>query len=232
MRLLQQHDACSIRPARSVGWLGALPWSWSWQADLDLSEQEFDRVIHVNLHGCLSCASLWQHRAGQWSDGERRPHLVDRRGFDVSEPGCWPSKMAATQLMNSFPWNGADTASGPTPSLRLHEPHDQSTADRYSGEDVDQWVTRMTPMGRRGDTEELLGADHFLSDASSFTTGQVLAVDGGHNHLALTRVLPSGFRPFRTPFDQRYLPRSASPHKRTPLPRFSAAFFCMGGRST
>jgi NAD(P)-dependent dehydrogenase (short-subunit alcohol dehydrogenase family) len=37
-----------------------------------------------------------------------------------------------------------------------------------------------TPMGRFGETEELVGAAVYLaSDASSFVTGQILAVDGG-----------------------------------------------------
>lgn len=37
-----------------------------------------------------------------------------------------------------------------------------------------------TPMGRFGDVEELIGAAVYLcSDAASFTTGQILVVDGG-----------------------------------------------------
>jgi NAD(P)-dependent dehydrogenase (short-subunit alcohol dehydrogenase family) len=37
-----------------------------------------------------------------------------------------------------------------------------------------------TPMGRFGKEEELVGAAVYLaSDAASFTTGQILVVDGG-----------------------------------------------------
>ena len=37
-----------------------------------------------------------------------------------------------------------------------------------------------TPMGRFGQTEELIGATIYLaSDAASFVTGHVLVVDGG-----------------------------------------------------
>ena len=42
------------------------------------------------------------------------------------------------------------------------------------------WLTGRTPLGRWGDTEELVGAAVFLaSDASSFVNGHILYVDGG-----------------------------------------------------
>ena len=44
----------------------------------------------------------------------------------------------------------------------------------------DSWVTARTPMGRWGDTRELIGAAIFLSSAASdFVSGQVIYVDGG-----------------------------------------------------
>jgi NAD(P)-dependent dehydrogenase (short-subunit alcohol dehydrogenase family) len=53
-------------------------------------------------------------------------------------------------------------------------------ADMVETEDGQKFIRRRTPMGRAGEPKELLGALLLLaSDASSFMTGQIIAVDGG-----------------------------------------------------
>ena len=43
----------------------------------------------------------------------------------------------------------------------------------------------MTPLGRGGQPEEIVGAALYLaSDASSYTTGSVIKIDGGAAHAA------------------------------------------------
>jgi NAD(P)-dependent dehydrogenase (short-subunit alcohol dehydrogenase family) len=56
----------------------------------------------------------------------------------------------------------------------------EMTTDMFDTEQGQTWIRRKTPMGRGGNADELDGALLYLaSDASTFVTGQVLAVDGG-----------------------------------------------------
>jgi NAD(P)-dependent dehydrogenase (short-subunit alcohol dehydrogenase family) len=56
----------------------------------------------------------------------------------------------------------------------------EMTSDMFAEESGHKWVARRAPMGRHGKEGELDGALLYLaSDASSYVTGQILAVDGG-----------------------------------------------------
>ena len=56
----------------------------------------------------------------------------------------------------------------------------EMTAEMLTSESGRRWVEREAPMGRPGEEHELDGALlFFATDASSYVTGQVLAIDGG-----------------------------------------------------
>ena len=56
----------------------------------------------------------------------------------------------------------------------------EMTGDKWGDEGNQRWMRSRAPMGRTGEPGELAGALlFFASDASSFVTGQTLAVDGG-----------------------------------------------------
>lgn len=56
----------------------------------------------------------------------------------------------------------------------------EMTAEMFDSDQSHKWMRNRTPMGRPGREGELIGAMLFLaSDASTFVTGQTLAVDGG-----------------------------------------------------
>jgi NAD(P)-dependent dehydrogenase (short-subunit alcohol dehydrogenase family) len=56
----------------------------------------------------------------------------------------------------------------------------EMTADMFADDRSLKWMRARTPMGRGGEPGEIVGPLLFLaSDASTFVTGQVVAVDGG-----------------------------------------------------
>ena len=57
----------------------------------------------------------------------------------------------------------------------------QDATAEHASSDKQKQVIAFTPMGRRGQPEELIGPVIFLaSEASSYVTGAILFVDGGY----------------------------------------------------
>lgn len=147
---------------------------------LEYSEEDFDTIIAINLKGTfLCCQAAGRHMA------ERRSgkiiNIASIGGF-IAYPGSiayLASKGGVVQLTRGFavelaPFNVRVNAIAPaifeTPMMKA------SRADPES----QRYFMERTPLGRRGQPEEIVGATVFLAaDCSSMTTGHVLAVDGG-----------------------------------------------------
>ena len=76
----------------------------------------------------------------------------------------------------------ATCVSTPCDAIFISEELAERIKDRYQRKDpaIERWFS-MTPMGRSGVPDELMGVAVYLaSDASSYTTGSTYLVDGGY----------------------------------------------------
>lgn len=141
----------------------------------------FDRVFRTNFYGTFMCCQ----RAGRWMRECGRGGAIlciaslsaHVALSDVASYAC--SKAAVVQLVKQLANDWAQY------HIRVNAlspgwfPTDINRA-AISGTPRGEWALKQTPEGRFGQAEELAGAAvYLLSDAASFTTGSILAVDGG-----------------------------------------------------
>ena len=143
----------------------------------DVTEELFDKVIAVNLKGPFRLAALV---------GER---MVDSAGgsiINVSSTGAvrptgdivpYAAAKAGVNAMTV----GLAHALGPTVRVNAIMPGPfLTTISRAWDMDLFAERARTFPLRRAGDADEIVGAALYLaSDASSYTTGTILTVDGG-----------------------------------------------------
>ena len=150
----------------------------AWAPLLELSEEDWDRVIDTNLKGCFLCSQMAARHMSQRGGGRivnigsgcnkvAFPNLVS---YTASKGGIEQlTKVAAAEL-------GAYgiTVNCVAPGAILIE-RTEREADDYAG----KWA-KLTPMGRVGYPADVAEAVAFLCrDESEFISGQTLMVDGG-----------------------------------------------------
>ncbi|MEU0677849.1 SDR family NAD(P)-dependent oxidoreductase [Streptomyces sp. NPDC006172] len=150
---------------------------------LETRDEDLDRVLDVNfkgvLYACQEAARL------MISNGTRGSIVTMASGaVDTGGPGllCYGvAKAAVVQLTKTLATevgrhgirvNAVAPGWIRTPMTDRHDPGAQERTEAL--------MSRMSPLGRVGEPDEIAHAVlHLASDASSFTTGQILRPNGG-----------------------------------------------------
>jgi NAD(P)-dependent dehydrogenase (short-subunit alcohol dehydrogenase family) len=149
---------------------------------IDESPDDFRRTIAVNLTGAfVACQRVGRHMLERGSGSI--VNVVSMLGLVGSGQVPFPSYTASKGgLVNLTRELAAEWARGGVRVNALAPGWfpSEMTADLFGDERSMAWVRRKSPMGRAGEPHELDGALLFLSsDASTYVTGHILAVDGG-----------------------------------------------------
>lgn len=152
---------------------------------LDLPEDEWDRILNVNLKGLYLCGQTVARHMAQAGGGSIIN--ITSQVSDIAQPDCahyYASKGGAKQLTKAMAIDLARfniRVNALAPGLTNTGMTKSTQAD---GEE--QWTYRHKildhiPMGRPAQPEEMVGAVVYMaSDESSYMTGASLVVDGGY----------------------------------------------------
>lgn len=146
----------------------------------DVSEEDWEEVVGTNLTGTLRACQIFGRHMLERGSG-RIINIASLSSFvALTEVAAYSaSKAAVASLTKSLAVEWAQRGV----NVNAIAPGVFRTAlNRHLLDDTERGreLLLRTPMGRFGNVEELAGAAVFLaSDASSFVTGEIIAVDGG-----------------------------------------------------
>ena len=149
----------------------------------DVSEELWDKVFAVNLKGAFRLSALVGERmAAEKGDGEvGGGSIINVSSTGAVRPTADIIPYAAAKAGVNAMTVGLADALGPKVRVNAIMPGPFLTSISRDW-DLDKLAQRTEafPLRRAGESDEIVGAAlYFASDASSFTTGTVLAVDGG-----------------------------------------------------
>ncbi|UVV69485.1 SDR family NAD(P)-dependent oxidoreductase [Brucella anthropi] len=152
----------------------------------ETSEADWRAVIDVNLNGVFYCAQAFGKRMAAVGRGAI-VNISSMCGEIVVYPQPQVAYNAAKAGVNLITKSLAVEWAKQGVRVNAVAPGYTATELTLAGRSNEEWFStwmRMTPQGRLGEPREIANAVLFLaSDAASFLTGTVLAVDGGYTAL-------------------------------------------------
>ena len=149
---------------------------------LDVTDEDWDRVLAVNLKGLFLCGQVvGRHMAMR---GRGAIINITSQLEEVAQPHCAPylaSKGGGRMLTKGMAVDLAPSgvrvnALAPGLTNTNLSPRDTDEGQRYMADTM-----RHIPMGRPAEPEEMVGAAIYLaSGEASYVTGSTLVVDGGY----------------------------------------------------
>jgi NAD(P)-dependent dehydrogenase (short-subunit alcohol dehydrogenase family) len=143
-----------------------------------VSEELFDKVLAVNLKGAFRLSALVGPHMAKAGGGS----IVNVSSIAAVQPTPGELPYAAAKAGLNAMTLGLARAFGPTVRVNAIMPGPFLT-DISKAWDLDAFranAKRQIPLGRGGEPHEIVGAALYLaSDASSYTTGAILKIDGG-----------------------------------------------------
>jgi 3-oxoacyl-[acyl-carrier protein] reductase len=146
----------------------------------EISDEEWDRVLALNLMGTfLCCRAVIPHmkalRRGRIvnvsSEAGRTPVFLSAAHYAAAKAGILGLTRHLARELGPFGITVNAVAPGTTRTQRVAELYD---ADKI------KWIERFTPLGRIADVADQVGPVLFLaSDAAAYMTGATLDVTGG-----------------------------------------------------
>lgn len=144
----------------------------------EVGEALFDKVVAVNLKGPFRLAALAGARMREAGGGS----IVNVSSVAAVAPSPHELPYAAAKAGLNAITGGLAAAFGPTVRVNAIMPGAFLTdiSKAWDMEAFTEHAARTIPLGRGGRPEEIVGTALYLaSDASTYTTGAVIAVDGG-----------------------------------------------------
>ncbi len=159
---------------------------------LEVSEEDFDRVINVNLKGAFLCGqAAARHMVERVEAGHEPGSIINMSSvnavfaianqvpYSVSKGGI--NQLTKVMALSLAPWRIRANAIGPgsiMTKILQSVANDKAAMDR---------ILSRTPLGRIGDPSEIAGIAAFLaSPDASYITGQTIYADGGRLPLNYT----------------------------------------------